>query len=69
MKRFLATTLILGVCSSFGLLGCADESKVKETHEVSTPNGTVKETVEKKVETTGDASPATTPTEPAPAPK
>jgi len=54
MKRFLASALVIGAVSGFGLVGCGEETKVKET--VSTPTGTT--TTEKKVNSTGDNPPA-----------
>jgi len=68
MKRFLATTLMLGACSTFGFMGCADESKVKESQEVSTPGGTVEKTTETTIKQTGDNPPPTTTGESATAP-
>jgi len=71
MKRFLAPALILGVCSTFGLIGCAEETKVKEQTEVTTPGGSVTKTNETTIEKTGDAKtgevpPATPPVETSP---
>jgi hypothetical protein len=65
MKRSLTTALILGVFSTFGLIGCGEESKVKETQEVTTPAGTETKTTENKVETTGNP-PVTPPGETTP---
>ena len=71
MKRLLTPALILGVCSTFGLVGCGEESKVKEETTVSTPTGTETTTKETKVEQSGSNPPAgttgettTTPTPP-----
>ncbi len=67
MKRFLASSLIIGV-STFGLVGCEQktEDKVKETS--TTPGGKVEKTTEVKIEKSGDAKdPA--PTAPVEAPK
>jgi len=64
MKRFLALSMILGV-TSFGLVGCGEESKVTETSTTSTPDGETKVTEETKVETSGENPPA--PAEGAPA--
>jgi hypothetical protein len=71
MKRFLSTALILGVCSPFGLLGCAEESKTTKEVEVSSPGGTSTTTQESKVEKQGENPPPISPGtgEPAPAPK
>ncbi|MEA2631571.1 MAG: hypothetical protein QOE66_1790, partial [Chloroflexota bacterium] len=48
MKRFLTTALILGSFSTFGLVGCGEETKVKETEQVSTPGGSTTTTTESK---------------------
>jgi len=64
MKRFLATALILGTVSTFGLVGCGEESKVKEETQVSTPSGTQTTTTEVKTDVKGD--PGAAPAEPAP---
>jgi hypothetical protein len=60
MKRFLTLALILGVTSTFGLVGCSDQSKVKEEETVSTPEGSTTTTSETKVESSGSAPPAST---------
>jgi len=60
MKRFLSIALILGSFSTFGLVGCGEESKVKTTEEIKTPGGTTTETTEKKIESKGDNPPPTT---------
>jgi len=60
MKRFLSTSLLVGICSAFGMMGCADESKVKETSTVSTPGGTTETTSETKIKQTGDNPPPAT---------
>jgi PBP1b-binding outer membrane lipoprotein LpoB len=66
MKRALASALILGVCSMFGLTGCSDESKVKEQTTASTPDGSTTVTKETKVDSSGSNPPAApTTTEPA----
>jgi len=62
MKRFLASALIVGVASCFGLAGCGEENKEKTT--VSTPGGTA--TTEAKTTTTG-SNPPPAPATPAPA--
>ena len=61
MKRFLASALILGSFSVCTLVGCSEETKEKSTNTVSGPDGTKKETVEKKVEATGDMKTGETP--------
>jgi len=60
MKRLLSTALILGSVSTFGLVGCGEESKVKETETISTPNGSTTTTTEKKVESSGENPPPNT---------
>jgi len=57
MKRLLSLALILGSVSTFGLVGCGDEAKVKTEETVTTPGGTTTTTEEKKVETTGENPP------------
>jgi hypothetical protein len=59
MKRFLTTALILSSFSTFGLVGCGEESKVKETEQVSTPGGETTKSTETKTETKGENPPAT----------
>jgi len=58
MKRFIAPFVFAGVAACFTLSGCSDETKVKESETVSTPNGTTTTTTETKVKSTGDAPPA-----------
>jgi hypothetical protein len=66
MKRALASALILGVCSMFGLTGCSEESKVTDKTTASTPEGSTTVSKETKVETSGSNPPAApTTTEPA----
>jgi len=60
MKRFLSLALIVGFISTFGLVGCGEEAKVKETETVTTPGGTTETTTEKKVESSGSNPPANT---------
>lgn len=71
MKRSLALALALGVATCFGLAGCGEESKVKQTETVSTPEGKTTTTHETKVESSGSNPPANssggTATTPAPA--
>jgi len=59
MKRTLASALIVGAVSGFGLVGCSEETKVKETETVSTPGGKTTETKETKINSSGDNPPAT----------
>jgi len=58
MRRFLATALILGAASGFGLVGCGEETKVKETEKVTSPTGTTTTSTEHKVESSGSNPPA-----------
>jgi hypothetical protein len=68
MKSFLSTALILGVFSTFGLVGCGEESKVKDETTVSGPEGSTTTTTETSVEKTGENPPAATTTPPAETP-
>lgn len=70
MKRTLASALVVSAAASFGLAGCGDESKVKQSETVSTPSGSTTVTKETKIESSGDNAPAGsagTATNPAPA--
>lgn len=60
MKRFLASALILGAVSGFGLVGCGEESKVKQEETVAGPGGTTTTTSETKVKSTGENPPPNT---------
>jgi hypothetical protein len=60
MKSFLTTALILGAFSTFGLVGCGEESKVKQEETVSSPTGTTTTQTEVKVESKGDNPPPNT---------
>jgi hypothetical protein len=62
MKRFLASALIVGVASCFGLAGCGEESKDKGA--ATTPGGTGAPDVKG---TTPGATPPGAPVTPAPA--
>jgi len=57
MKRFLAPALILGLIAPLGLVGCGEESKVKQQETVSGPGGTTTTTSETKVKSTGENPP------------
>jgi len=57
MKRLLSIALILGSVSTFGLVGCGEESKVEKTETVTTPGGETQTTVQKKVESSGENPP------------
>lgn len=59
MKRFFASALLLGAVSGFGLVGCADESKMEKKETVTTPSGSAEKTTVETLKTTGDASSAT----------
>jgi hypothetical protein len=50
--------LLMGL--GIGISGCSDESSEKATVTTKTPGGTVKQTTETKVETSGDHPPAPT---------
>jgi len=52
----LCVVTVLGVS---GLSGCGDETKVKKTETIKTPDGKTTITDEKKVETSGKTPPAT----------
>jgi hypothetical protein len=58
MKCFfvLCVVTVLGVS---GFSGCSDETKVKKTETIKTPEGKTTITDEKKVETSGKNPPAT----------
>jgi len=60
MKRFLASALVIGITSTFGLVGCSEETKVKDQETVSTPTGTTTTTTEKKIDSSGSNPPAST---------
>jgi hypothetical protein len=64
MKRFLTLSVILGV-TSFGLVGCGEESKVEETQKVTTPEGSKEVKTETSTTEKGNA-PATPPAETTP---
>ena len=64
MKRLIASALVLGAVSGFGLVGCGEETKVESKETVVTPTGTKTETVTDKVKTTGDAAAGTPVTAP-----
>ncbi len=66
MKRVLASALILGVASLFGLSGCGEENKVETKETVATPTGTTTETKTDKVESSGSNPPAAASGAPAP---
>jgi len=68
MRRILTSTLVLGLFSAVGLIGCGEESKVTEEKTISTPTGEATISKETKVETSGSNPPATTGTTPATTP-
>lgn len=66
MNRILASALLLGALSGFGLVGCADKAAVTDEHKVTTPTGTTTETTTTGVKSTEPAgsnpvTPATPP--------
>jgi hypothetical protein len=60
MKRLISSALVLGLLSftTAGLVGCGEETKIKEKDTVSTPTGTTTETKEHKIESSGSNPPA-----------
>jgi len=69
MKRVLTAALVLGLFAPIGLVGCGEESKVKEEPPTSTPGGTTTTTSESKVNQTGENPPAPANAGTTPAPK
>jgi hypothetical protein len=65
MKRFLTLSVILGV-TSFGLVGCGEESKVEEKTTVETPGGSTEVKKETSVNKSGENPPAAAPADAAP---
>lgn len=57
-KRFLAPVMIAAVAACFTLAGCGEETKVKSSETIATPDGKTTTTVEKKVESSGSNPPA-----------
>ncbi len=53
MKRFIATSLIIGV-STFGLVGCDEKSESTTKQEVKTPNGSETKTIKVEDAKSGD---------------
>jgi len=60
MSKFAKIALSATCFSLTGLVGCSEESKVKEETTVSTPGGTEKVTKEIKTQTSGENPPTTT---------
>jgi len=58
MKRVLASALVLGLISGFGLVGCGETAKDKVQETTSGPGGTTTVTSETSVKKTGDNAPA-----------
>jgi hypothetical protein len=56
MKRFIASAIILGVCS-VGLFGCAEKETAKKEATISTPGGTTTIKTETDVKKTGKNPP------------
>jgi len=69
MKRTIATALVFSVATCFGLAGCSDEAKVKQSETVSGPGGSTTTTIEKKVDSSGSNPPANSAGETAKTPK
>ena len=63
MKRFLASALILSLFSVCTLAGCSEDTTVKESKVIDTPDGSIKKTTETTVEKTGDMKEGATPGE------
>jgi len=61
MNRILATALLLGSISGFGLVGCADKAEEKQTTTTTTPTGTTTDTVTHETKSTepADKNPVT----------
>jgi hypothetical protein len=66
MKRVLASALIVGVASLFGLSGCGEETKTETKETATTPTGSTTETKTDKVESSGSNPPAAPSGAPAP---
>ncbi len=71
MKRLVSTALMMGVFAlpTVGLIGCGEESKVKQEETVTTPEGKTTTTTETKVDSSGSNPPANTAGETATTPK
>ena len=69
MRRLIATSLIVGVCSLTGFVGCGDESKSTTEIKQTGPGGTTTEKETKSVKETGSNPPAPTGSTDQPAPK
>lgn len=59
VSSMLMGALLMGL--GIGIAGCSDESTEKTQTTIKTPEGKRTETVEKKVETSGDQPPAKNP--------
>jgi len=59
MKRILTSVLALGIFSMpiVGLVGCSDETKVKEEKTIKTPEGSATTTSETRTEQSGNNPP------------
>jgi hypothetical protein len=64
MRKLVGATLmgVLLTALGIGISGCTDESSEKSVTTTKGPGGTVKQTEEKKVETSGNNPPAPTKT-------
>ena len=69
MKRFLTAALIVGVCSTFGLVGCGETSETKTQETVTAPGGTTTTTETKEIKSTGENPPPNTAGQTAETPK
>ena len=58
MKRLFALALVAGSFSTFGLVGCSEETKDKTVSTKETPTGTATTTTETKTKATGDEKPS-----------
>jgi hypothetical protein len=57
MKRFLMAALIAGVCSTTGLVGCAEQAETSRTEKEVTPGGTTETTTKETIKQTGENPP------------
>jgi hypothetical protein len=57
MKRILATALILGAVSGFGLVGCGETTSTSVEETTKGPGGTTTRTIESSEKKTGENPP------------
>ena len=73
MRNYRAFRLSMSAAMLLGVVGCSEESSVKEQTKITTPDGTATITKDTKVETSGKNPPVvaapTTSSSPTPAPK